>query len=205
MPKERIKQILITDNIVDSINENLNEQLNIIPEIKYMIGFEHNHPHHHLDVWNHTLLALSFSPKNFKIRLVLLLHDIGKPHSYQDLEIRHFKGHAQKSCEIANNILARLKFIQSEIDEICYLIKSHDNMIKQQLIDNNRTLAQTLFEIQFCDAMAHNPGKLEKRTKYLLSINEKINTDLEREKMRLLITDMFNSRSGTKMIKTKKQ
>ena len=54
-----------------------------------MIGFEHKHPHHHLDVWNHTLLALSYSPKDFDIRLVLLLHDIGKPHSYQDEEIRH--------------------------------------------------------------------------------------------------------------------
>ena len=84
--------ILMADNIVESINENLDYLLQIIPEIKYMIGFDHKHPHHHLDVWKHTLLALSNSQQIFDVRLTLLLHDIGKPFSYQtDGEIRHYK------------------------------------------------------------------------------------------------------------------
>ena len=49
-----IKEILMEDDIVKSINNNLEELLLLIPEIKYMIGFEHKHPHHHLDVWEHT-------------------------------------------------------------------------------------------------------------------------------------------------------
>ena len=79
-----LQEILLTDDIVKSINDNMDDLLLIIPEIKNMIGFEHNHPHHHLDVWNHTLLALSLSENDFDIRLCLLLHDIGKPFSYQD-------------------------------------------------------------------------------------------------------------------------
>lgn len=59
MDKEKIYNILMSDNIVQSINNNLNYLFNIIPELKYMVGFEHKHHHHHLDVWNHTLYVLS--------------------------------------------------------------------------------------------------------------------------------------------------
>ena len=68
-----LEEILLSDNIIESINNNIDYLLKIIPEIKDMIGFDHKHPHHHLDVWNHTLLALSLSPKDFDIRLSLLL------------------------------------------------------------------------------------------------------------------------------------
>lgn len=88
-----------------------------------MIGFEHKHHPYHLDVWNNTLLALSCEPKYFKIRLVLLLHDIGKPFSYQDGEIKHFKNHPKICSEIAYNILKRLNFNEDEISNICYLIE----------------------------------------------------------------------------------
>lgn len=191
--KNILKQILTADNVIDSINENLSTLLEIIPELKDMIGFEHNHPHHHLDVWNHTLLALKISQNDFKIRLCLLLHDIGKPHCYQDFEIRHFKGHAKKSCEISHNILVRLNFDENEIETLCYLINSHDNIIRDNLINTNHCLAKTLFKIQICDALAHNPTKLEKRKKYLLHINEKLNAGIEKEKFISLISNFGNN------------
>ena len=46
----RLYDILLTDDIVKSINDNMDYLLSIIPEVKYMIGFEHRHTHHHLDV-----------------------------------------------------------------------------------------------------------------------------------------------------------
>ena len=115
MEKEILQQILMSDNLVVSTNNNLDKLLDLIPELKDMIGFQHNHPHHHLDVWNHTLLALELSPKEFDIRLALLLHDIGKPHSYQDKEIRHFKGHPKVSGTMSKIILERLNFNKEEI------------------------------------------------------------------------------------------
>lgn len=187
MERERLFNILTSDNIVESINQNLDNILILIPEIKDMIGFNHNHPHHHLDVWNHTLLALSMSPNDFEIRLVLLLHDIGKPHSYQDEKIRHFRGHALKSAEMAFKILERLNFSEDEILELCYLIKEHDTLITEEEIENNRELMIKRFQIQCCDALAHNPTKLEKRKEYLLNINNKLNKNKEREKYKKLI------------------
>ena len=110
--------ILTSDNIVESINKNMDYILDIIPEIKYMIGFDQNHPDHHLDVWEHTLCALSMSEKDFEIRLSLLLHDIGKPFSYQDGEVRHFRGHQRVSSDMSRIILKRLGYSKEFVDKI---------------------------------------------------------------------------------------
>lgn len=175
MDKQKVIQnILLSDDVVLSINNNIDILLEIIPELNDMIGFAHNHPHHHLDVWNHTLLALSLSESNFDIRLCLLLHDIGKPHSYQDDEIRHFKGHPLKSSIISKTILKRLGYDEKYINKICYLIKTHDNLITKEDINNNYEISVKRFCIQYCDALAHHPDKLEKRIKYLKTVFEYI-------------------------------
>ena len=187
MDKEALYNILISEDIITSINTNLDLLLNLIPELKNIIGFEHKHPHHHLDVWNHTLLALSYSPVDFDIRLALLLHDIGKPFSYQEGEVRNFKGHPKASATMSFDILKRLGFNDDEVMKLCYLISQHDYPITDKEIVNDKDLAITKFKIQCCDALAHNPTKLEKRIKYLLYINEKINNDVEKEKCKKLI------------------
>lgn len=172
--KEKVKEILMSDDVTQSINNNADILLEIIPEIRDMIGFQHNHPHHHLDVWNHTLLALSLSEPNFDIRLCLLLHDIGKPHSYQDDEIRHFKGHPLKSSIISKTILKRLGYDEKYINKICYLIENHDNPMTKEDIEKNYDISVKRFCIQYCDALAHHPDKLEKRIKYLKTVFEYI-------------------------------
>src|SRR5574344_2051507 len=93
-----LEEILTSDNVVDSIRSNLEYILKIIPELGDTIGFEHKHPHHHLDVFEHTLYALSLSENDYEIRLALLLHDIGKPHSFTEGEVRHFKEIGRASC-----------------------------------------------------------------------------------------------------------
>ena len=170
-----LKLILTSENVVDCINNNLEYLLTIIPELKFMLGFLHKHPHHHLDVWEHTLLALKLSENDFEIRLTLLLHDIGKPFSYQEGKIRHFKNHADVSSKMANNILKRLDFDDKFIKEVCYLIKNHDIPITINDILKNKELMFKRYKVQYCDALAHHPEKLEKRIEYLNDIREKLN------------------------------
>lgn len=176
LKKSILEVILKNDNITKGINDNIDVLLYMIPEIKDMIGFPHNHPDHHLDVWNHTLLALSLSENDFDIRLCLLIHDIGKPHSYQDNKVRNFKNHQLKSSEMAKNILNRLEYDEDYIKKICYLIENHDSVITKDDIENNYELAKKRFLIQYCDALAHNPKKLEKRIKYLKATLDLMNS-----------------------------
>lgn len=163
----KLENILNSDNIVLSIENNLEELLALIPEINSMIGFEHKHPHHHLDVWKHTLLALSLSENILEIRLALLLHDIGKPFSFTEGEVRHFRNHPKVSSTIGRKILLRLGYGEKFINEVCYLIEFHDIPISSLVINDNFELAYKQFLVQKCDALAHHPDMLEKRKMYI--------------------------------------
>ena len=168
-----LKDILMSDDVCSSINDNLGYLLELIPEIKPCIGFQHNHPHHHLDVWNHTILALSMAPMDFEIRLVLLLHDIGKPFSYQDDNgIRHFHGHPMKSREIAEGILERLEFDKDFSLEVLDLIEKHDTPMTEDDIKDNYSFSVKRFVVQECDSFAHKVDKLGKRINYLNEANK---------------------------------
>ena len=153
----------------DNINEHGLELIEIIPELSDMVGFKHNHPYHHLDVWEHTLYALSFAPKDFIIRLALLLHDIGKPHvcTTDKDGVRHFHGHADKSCELTYNILKRLDYSDTLIELICYLVRYHDIPITEKDVLMDDTVSLARYYIQYCDSLAHNPDILYKKEKYL--------------------------------------
>ncbi len=158
----------MAEDVVQSIRGNITKVVDMIPEIKKMINFPHNHPHHHLDVWEHTLLAMSNSPQDFDIRLTLLLHDIGKPISYQDEEVRHFREHPKMSRYLGEKILTRVGYDNS--DYILKLIGSHDTPIESDKIITDPEYYRDLLVVQYCDAMAHNPKYNAKRIAYIESM-----------------------------------
>ena len=163
-----IYNILMSDDVNAAILNNIDSLIELIPELCLMFSFEHHHPHHHLNVWEHTLLALSLSKCDFEIRLALLLHDIGKPVCYQEENgVRHFKGHSDASYNMSKIILNRLDLDNDLVNNVLYLILNHDVPINDNDIINNYELTSKRYEVQRCDALAHNPLKLEKRKKYL--------------------------------------
>lgn len=170
-----LEEILVSENILQSINDNLENLFMLIPELRMMVGFEHRHPHHHLDVWNHTLYALSLSPNDFEVRLVLLLHDIGKPYCFIEGEIRNFRNHPIVSSEMSRIILKRLRYDENFVEKICYLIKYHDIPIRNEKILMDRDLEYKRYLVQYCDCYAHHPLKLEKRIRYLKKVNDMFN------------------------------
>ena len=173
---QKLNGIILSENVKEDVNKNIHFITYIIPEISFMIGFEHNHPHHDLDVYNHTLKALSNSKSDLKIRMALLLHDIGKPFSYQDdADIRHFYGHPKVSAEMAETILKRLGYEKEFISDIIYLVENHDKLIDTNNLDNNIEMVQRRLEMQFADAKAHKEDKIEKRLNILNNVKEKLN------------------------------
>lgn len=178
--KEELKQILSSKDVAAELETHLEDLLKLIPEIKYMIGFEHKHPHHHLDVWKHTLEVIrNLNTQDLELNMAGLLHDIGKPFSYQDEEVRHFHGHPEVSYKMSIQILRRLGYDEDIIYRILYLVKNHDTIIDVNNLGNSKEMIEKLLNLQYADAKAHHPDKVEKRIKYLDMIKKQIQEKVE--------------------------
>jgi poly(A) polymerase len=106
----------------------------ILPEAVRMHGVEQPPQYHpEGDVWTHTMLLLEKLPAGCSMTLAwgALLHDIGKPATYQPPNpaipgdrIR-FNGHVEVGVRIAEEICARLRFSNDDTAQIVALVKNH--------------------------------------------------------------------------------
>lgn len=152
------------------------EIFKIIPELKYEKDFEQKSEWHCYDVWNHTVHAVNSCDKEVEDRLILLLHDIGKPFSYQDEgNIRHFKNHALKSKELSKPILERLNVPKEKIKIFLKLIEMHSSKICiEEINSNNKDFYKRLLKIKFCDASAYEKAHSKYITDELETISKKL-------------------------------
>ena len=99
-----------------------------IPELKPLRGFDQHNPHHDRDVWAHTAAVVDAIPPVPALRWAALLHDVGKPGCFSLAEdgVGHFYGHAQRSTELAEDILRRLRLDNARRQEVLQLIRYHD-------------------------------------------------------------------------------
>ena len=99
-----------------------------VPELSAMYGVTQN-IYHIYDVWTHTLKTLESIPAEMGITLKLtaLLHDIGKvsTRTIDENGAVHFYRHQIVGAEMARHLLHRLKFSNSQIEEIAFLISMH--------------------------------------------------------------------------------
>ncbi|MGP8260294.1 MAG: CCA tRNA nucleotidyltransferase [Acidobacteriaceae bacterium] len=90
------------------------------------------------DVWTHTMLMLAQLPPQSSTTLAwaALLHDIGKPATFQPPkpatpgsdekpERIHFYGHVEAGVRISETILARLRFSNGDTAQIVSLVRNH--------------------------------------------------------------------------------
>ena len=106
----------------------------ILPEAVRMHGIAQPPQYHpEGDVWTHTMLLLEKLPAGCSMTLAwgALLHDIGKPATYQPPNpaipgdrIR-FNGHVEVGVRIAEEVLARLRFSNDDTAQIIALVKNH--------------------------------------------------------------------------------
>lgn len=98
----------------------------IAPEFLAMAGVTQG-DYHHLDVWEHTLLAVRSAPPDLETRLAALLHDVGKP-ATRTVEpggrIRFF-GHEGAGEKMARVILDRWRLPGATIDRVARLVAGH--------------------------------------------------------------------------------
>lgn len=187
--RNEIREILYSN----SVAKNQAIMFKYIPELKSMVGFEHRHPHHHLDVWNHTLLVLENlnDETDVELKMAGLLHDIGKPFSYQDDEVRHFHGHPKVSKDMSIEILNRLGYDENFINNVCYLVLKHDTPIELENLDNSYEMIKKLLILQYADAKAHHPDKVKKRIDYLDNISKQLKLIEKKDKDQIKSLTLF--------------
>ena len=141
---------------------NKEELFKIIPELKVLESSPVNHPAHRYNILEHSLEAMKLT-ENPILKIVLLLHDIGKPeHTHVDeTGITRFWGHPKKSAELSEPILKRLRFDDDEISLMLILIEYHDTPINT-VEKMNDFVAQhgidtlgLLLEVQTADMATH--------------------------------------------------
>ena len=139
----------------------------VLPEFDVCMHTAQNTPYHIFDVGHHIVKSMTAIEPDPVLRLVMLLHDIGKPDvHYKDSSGRdHFKGHAMHGAEKAEEILRRLRLDNDTIRRVVKLIKYHDlrpkttpSSVRRAAWEIGPELFGDYLKVQRADTMAKNPA-----------------------------------------------
>jgi tRNA nucleotidyltransferase (CCA-adding enzyme) len=107
----------------------------ILPELEAAFGVEQNRWHPD-DVGEHTLLVVDAVPRRHSfLRLVALLHDLGKPAAKTWDPTRQdyvFRGHDEIGAHMARTILERLRFPRRDIERAAGLVRAHMDLFPME-------------------------------------------------------------------------
>ena len=135
----------------------------ILPELTLGRDMAQRQDYHNYDVLEHSLKTVLYSPR--RLRLVALLHDVGKPFCMIRDGKYHF--HAVEGQKIASKILTRLKAPKKIIKDCEFLIGAHMLDMKRDMkevkirkfIALNQEYLQDLLAIKQADFTACKDNK----------------------------------------------
>lgn len=149
------------------------------PELMESVGCGQNRWHAY-DVWGHAMACLDACKPEPVLRVAALLHDVGKPRTREFSEKTSdytFYDHERVGAEMAEPLLARLRFSNDDRARIVALIRHHlicyseawtDAAVRRWLRRVTPDLAPDLYQIGFADAL----GKGRDATEDLASIEQ---------------------------------
>ena len=135
----------------------------VIPELQPAIGFDQRSHHHAYDIFTHTAHVTEGVPADLTLRWAALLHDIGKVSTFtlDGHGQGHFYGHAEKSAEMANAILLRLKAPTALREDVKFLIEKHmtpltpdKKLLRRRLSQYGENRLRMLLRLQKADFCA---------------------------------------------------
>lgn len=171
--KERIaielNKLLCGKNVRNALLENYEVLSFIIPELKKMHGFDQKNSWHIYDILTHTAVVVENVPPVTHLRLMALLHDIGKVSTFtvDERGIGHFYGHNGVSAERAREFFEEYRYDTFTRERACKLISIHDThieadrvYIKKRLNRLGREAFFELLALQRADNLAQNPERV---------------------------------------------
>ena len=104
----------------------------VLPPLAPCVDFCQHSPHHRYDVYTHTAYVVEAVPPRLALRWAALLHDCGKPGSFQPDENGrgHFKGHAHLSGQLADDLLLQLKAPTALREQVVFLVRHHMDLLE---------------------------------------------------------------------------
>lgn len=171
--RDELVKLLMGKNAVEVLREYVSVVEWVLPELRPCVGLWQDNPYHCYDVYEHILHALdAYEGDDIKVKLALLLHDIGKPatKSYSndgsafDDGFAHYYGHHIKGSDMAKEALTRLHFDNETIRDVTELVLHHDTRFAPsekavKRVMRNLGVEQTkrLLDVRFADVAAHTP------------------------------------------------
>jgi tRNA nucleotidyltransferase (CCA-adding enzyme) len=99
----------------------------ILPEVAEMEGVRQPPEFHpEGDVFEHTRLAVGqLRSPSATLAMATLLHDVGKPPTFEQADRIRFNRHDEVGAEIAEAVMQRLRFSRRETDRVVALVRQH--------------------------------------------------------------------------------
>ncbi len=160
----------------------------ILPELADGDGIEQKGAHR-LDICRHGILSCDGAPAdNLTVRWAALLHDIGKVQAREigDDGVPTFYLHERYSAELADTLLRRLKFSNSERERIVHLIGAHmfgytpewgDAAVRRFVAKTGVEYLEELFLLRAADS--YGTAGLRTNDPLLLEFRDRIESVLE--------------------------
>lgn len=131
----------------------------LLPELAALKGLEQPKKYHLYDAYEHTLKAFECAPA--RLRLVALLHDIGKAESIRTTGNMH--AHAQIGANIADEICKRFKLPNCERKRLVKIVALHMTDVKgdvpngelRKFAVKNYDVIHDLCDFMDADSIAH--------------------------------------------------
>lgn len=196
--REELLKLLCGQNVFKVLMEFRDVIGEIIPEITEQFDFLQRNPHHCYDVYTHTAKAVENIEKCQTLRLIMLLHDIGKPRVFtvDEKGVGHFKLHPTVGSRMAGEILSRLKFDNKTKAYVCAQIYDHDNRFPVMRKNVRRFISKHGFDFFFdhlkirtADALAQSEYLREQKLRELEE-KKKIGLELLEEQAQLTLNEL---------------
>jgi len=158
----------------------------IIPEVLELRGVSQR-PHTSIstkDVYAHVLRVVQRTPARLQTRWAALLHDIAKPRTkrVEDNKV-HFFGHEDIGAHMARDILKRLHFDRSFIDNVSLLVKLHmranaytsdwtDGAVRRLMLDAGTNLPD-LLDLSQADITSYRIDKVTRAAARVAELGER--------------------------------
>lgn len=161
----------------------------VLPEFDAMMEAVQNNAHHQVTVGEHTIRTMEACPPDRILRLVMLLHDSGKPacQTIDEKGVYHYHGHAVPGAETAKKVCERLRYDKATERIVVQLIRNHslypelsEEGVRRAVVQLGEDLFPLFLKVKRADICGQNLQVQEQKLRYMDEVEDIYQRILER-------------------------